>query len=114
MMPTYRRALREGWNVTPEMRKTVLEEAMAVLNSNVDPSRKMTAARVLIAADLVDIKAEAVDQQAATAGALEARALIQKLLSNPTLRKALLAMDDVKEHPLLADAEKVDEPAEDA
>jgi hypothetical protein len=53
-----RRALREGWGLTAEERRVVVEQMLYEVEHNPEARARIAAARVLVAADAVDARRE--------------------------------------------------------
>jgi hypothetical protein len=56
------RAIKEGWPITPEQRATIIERAMTRATCG-DPDIEDRAAKILIAADLVNLKQKQLEQK---------------------------------------------------
>lgn len=57
-----RKSITGGWNVPANLKRLVLDEMRMVLLGSEEERNKIAAARVLIAADTADLKAEAIDK----------------------------------------------------
>src|SRR5262245_18984668 len=76
-----RRAFREGWPITPEIRQEVVGRVLGILRAAKSPSRQLCAARVLIAADALNVRREANDVQESTAESTSVRDVAARLLA---------------------------------
>ena len=83
------KALKEDWPLTASERREVIQEALAVLRSDQSPRCKMTAARVLVAADLVNVRREGLSSRERSADLDSALTSLQSMLSSPESRRLL-------------------------
>ncbi len=90
-MPLLRRAIERQWDVPDSLRQAVLDAAAEALGHE---SRliRLTAARVIIAADLVDAKREATQTQAANAALSQASTTLRTLLTSKDASALLAAL----------------------
>lgn len=57
-----RRAIREDWPLTPEIRRMIVSQMALVAGRSGDERNRIAAAKVLVAADSVNVRREALDQ----------------------------------------------------
>lgn len=60
-MRLLRRAIKEGWPISPEIRQLVVSQMALVVGRSEEERSKVAAARVLVAADAINAKREAMD-----------------------------------------------------
>jgi hypothetical protein len=103
-----RRAFREGWPITPEVRQQVVDEALNILQTARSPARRLAAARVLIAADTVNVRREAnaVMERNGERSALTdvLGATYRAALENAETRELLIRLDEALAHTTAAKA----------
>ena len=61
-MAMVRRAIKEGWPITPQLRRILVDKMADVMTLADDERTQVAAAKVLIAADAINTKREAMDQ----------------------------------------------------
>jgi hypothetical protein len=88
----YSRSAANGWPVTDELRKKVLEMAEKLIcDENVSSLRKIAAGRLIINADAVNARREATEVQRRAGEVARSTAALRAALSDPAVRAALAA-----------------------
>lgn len=85
------KAIKGGWPVKPEMRVRVIERAMEIIN---DPEELLKyvlpAMHVILLAQVQNDRNEARDESAMDRDTLALKAVIDRAMKNPLVRKAIL------------------------
>lgn len=63
-MRLLRRAIREDWPITPEIRRLIVNQMALTAGRSEDERNRIAAAKVLVAADSINARREATDMQA--------------------------------------------------
>lgn len=88
-----RRAIREDWPMSPEVRKMVMNQLAIVVGTSGEQTRsRVAAAKALIAADSVNVKREALDQADAHKAAPSTHLHVHQSISTDDQRSRLSAI----------------------
>ena len=84
------RAIREGWPVAEDVRADVVEMAIACVRDPLaSPNRRIAAARLLVLADTVNVRREAIASEEHRAEISASTSVLRAALQTPAAREAL-------------------------
>lgn len=89
-----KRAVNHAWPVGPQERQEVVDAAMRVLRNSGSEVRVLAAAKVLVQADLVNVRREANQIAERSQDVAAATAALRAALASPAARDALANLSD--------------------
>lgn len=87
-LPMTHAAIKKGWNIPDSLKTKVIEKAEKLLESE-DPNHITSGCRVIIAADLVNVKREGNDISERRGEVVESTALLREAMRTPEIRQQL-------------------------
>jgi hypothetical protein len=94
-----RRAVRERWPITDQIRQLVVDEAARIVQTGRTPALQLAAAKVLLAADLVNARREANPDEERIQEARAHADRLREALSNPEARELLARLAEIQCNP---------------
>lgn len=88
------RAFQNDYPITPDIRKLVVNQAAIILGTAKNKRTRLTAAKVLIAADGMNIKRLLVEVEDRRNDILESTAMLREAMKNPVARELLAKLSD--------------------
>jgi hypothetical protein len=87
-------AIRNEYQMTPEIRQNIIGQAHTILMFSDSERWQLLAAKVLLTADSINVKREAVRVQERQTDVMEATAGLREAMKSPEVRKMLVAFSD--------------------
>lgn len=87
-------AIRDEYPIGPEIRQKIIDKAFGILIGSESERAQLSAAKVLIAADTLNAKREAIQIEERQTDIMEATAVLREAMKSPEVRKAMASISD--------------------
>ena len=82
-------AINRGYPISEEMRKAIIDKAFETIKTSKKLRAIFGACKVLLAADMINVRRESLEIENRKADAIESTALLREVMANPEARKLL-------------------------